>query len=134
MVKQGASEGGNTNNSCFLKLHKEQMLSVLQPPIPGSNSSLKLPRAWLPRLSAQQTVIVPLNIKGPSAVSNKTPCCNTYSVMWNVHPHAQNLTCTFRLEHVSKAIGGSGLDGISPTLHVCRNPFLTDATYHIHIS
>ena len=28
-----------------LKLHKEQMLSVLQPPIPGSNSSLKLPRA-----------------------------------------------------------------------------------------
>ena len=81
MVKQGASEGGNTNNSCFLKLHKEKMLSVLQPPIPGSNSSLKLPRALLPRLSAQQTVIVPLNIKGPSAVSNKTPCCNTYSVM-----------------------------------------------------
>ena len=35
MVKQGASEGGNTNNSCFLKLHKEQMLSVLQPPIPA---------------------------------------------------------------------------------------------------
>ena len=45
MVKQGASEGSNTNNSCFLKLHKEQMLSVLQPPIPGNNSSLKPPRA-----------------------------------------------------------------------------------------